>query len=49
MHEYRRQALQSVWMVLRRRIGRLLAPLDELDRMALQRELRAIGNESTSV
>jgi arsenate reductase len=40
----RRQAFQSAWTMLRRRIDRLLAlPLDELDRLALQQELRAIG------
>ncbi|HET7300696.1 MAG TPA: arsenate reductase ArsC [Oleiagrimonas sp.] len=40
----RRQAFQSAWTMLRRRIDRLLAlPLDGLDRLALQQELRAIG------
>ncbi|MFC5524756.1 arsenate reductase ArsC [Rhodanobacter ginsengisoli] len=40
----RRHAFQSAWMMLRRRIDLLLAlPLDKLDRLATQRELRAIG------
>lgn len=40
----RRRAFQSAWMMLRRRIDLLLAlPLDKLDRMAVQDELRAIG------
>jgi arsenate reductase (thioredoxin) len=40
----RRRAFQSAWARLRRRIDRLLAlPLDKLDRLALQRELRVIG------
>lgn len=40
----RRRVFQSVWMMLRQRIDLLLAlPLDKLDRLATQRELRAIG------
>ncbi len=40
----RRRAFQSAWMMLRQRIELLLAlPLDKLDRMAMQHELRAIG------
>lgn len=39
----RRQVFQSVWMMLRQRVDLLLAlPLDQLDRLATQRELRAI-------
>lgn len=44
----RQRAFESVWEMLRRRVDRLLAlPLGELDRIEVQRELRAIGNEST--
>ena len=40
----RRQAFEAAWLMLKRRAERLLAlPWDELDRDALQRELRAIG------
>jgi arsenate reductase len=40
----RRRAFQSAWMTLRRRIDLLLAlPLDKLDRLAMQQQLRAIG------
>lgn len=42
--EQRRHAFQSAWMMLRRRIDLLLAlPLDKLDRLATQHELRTIG------
>ncbi|MEO9078768.1 MAG: arsenate reductase ArsC [Rhodanobacter sp.] len=45
----RQRAFESVWEMLRRRVDRLLAlPLGEPDRTAMQRELRAIGDESTS-
>lgn len=45
----RQRAFESVWEMLRRRVDRLLAlPLGELDRTAMQRELRAIGDASTS-
>lgn len=45
----RRRAFQSAWMMLRQRIELLLAlPLDKLDRMALQHELRAIGERERS-
>ena len=45
----RQRAFESVWEMLRRRVDRLLAPpLRELDRTAMQRELRAIGDQSTS-
>jgi arsenate reductase len=40
----RRRAFQSAWMMLRQRIDLLLAlPLDKLDRLAMQEQLRAIG------
>ena len=40
----RRRAFQSAWMMLRQRIDLLLAlPLDKLDRLAMQQQLRAIG------
>jgi arsenate reductase len=40
----RRKAFQSAWMMLRRRVDLLLAlPLEKLDRVATQQELRAIG------
>jgi arsenate reductase len=42
--EERRRTFQSAWLMLRRRIDLLLAlPLDKLDRLATQRELRRIG------
>ncbi len=42
--EQRRHAFQSAWVMLRRRIDLLLAlPLDKLDRLATQHELRTIG------
>lgn len=45
----RQRAFESVWRLLRRRVDRLLAlPLGELDRIEMQRELRAIGAESRS-
>jgi len=41
----RRRVFESVAMMLRQRIDLLLAlPLDKLDRLATQHELRAIGN-----
>ena len=40
----RRRAFQSAWMMLRQRVDLLLAlPLDKLDRLAMQQQLRAIG------
>lgn len=40
----RRRAFQSAWMMLRQRVDLLLAlPLDKLDRLAMQEQLRAIG------
>lgn len=46
--EEQRRAFQSAWMMLRRRVDLLLAlPLDQLDRIATQRELRAIGSLET--
>lgn len=45
--DIRRRAFQSAWRMLRQRIELLLAlPVDKLDRMAIQRELRAIGQET---
>jgi arsenate reductase len=45
--DVRRRAFQSAWLMLRQRIDLLLAlPVDKLDRMAIQRELRAIGQET---
>jgi arsenate reductase (thioredoxin) len=45
--EVRRRAFQTAWLLLRQRIELLLAlPVDKLDRMVIQRELRAIGQES---
>lgn len=42
--DIRRRAFQSAWLMLRQRIELLLAlPVDKLDRMAIQLELRAIG------
>jgi arsenate reductase len=47
--EDRRRAFQSAWMMLRRRIDQLLAlPLDKLDRVALQQQLRAIGPQAAA-
>lgn len=45
----RRRVFQSVWEMLRQRIDRMLAlPWDRLDRLAIERELRAIGSAETS-
>ncbi len=45
----RRAAFRSAWLMLRRRIDLLLAlPLDKLDRVATQHELRAIGQVGAS-
>lgn len=42
--EERRKAFRSAWMMLKHRIDLLLAlPLDKLDRVTTQQELRAIG------
>jgi arsenate reductase len=42
--EERRRAFRSAWMMLKQRIDLLLAlPLEKLDRIASQQELRAIG------
>ena len=42
--EDRRKAFRSAWMMLKHRIDLLLAlPLDKLDRVTTQQELRAIG------
>ena len=42
--EARRRAFKSAWMMLRQRIELLLAlPLEKLDRLATEHELRAIG------
>ena len=44
----RRSAFRQVWLMLRQRIDLLLAlPLDKLDRLAQQAELRAIGQDAT--
>jgi arsenate reductase len=44
--EARQRAFQSAWMMLRRRVELLLAlPVEKLDRMAIQKALRAIGQE----
>lgn len=46
--EERRRAFQSAWMMLRRRIDLLLAlPLDKLDRIATQQELRDIARTAS--
>lgn len=43
--EERRKAFHSAWMMLKHRIDLLLAlPLDKLDRVTIQQELRDIGN-----
>lgn len=45
----RRRAFRSAWMMLRRRIDLLLAlPLDKLDRIAMQQELRAIAQSASA-
>lgn len=42
--DHRRRAFRQVWLMLRQRVDLLLAlPLDKLDRLARQAELRAIG------
>ncbi|HKR78039.1 MAG TPA: arsenate reductase ArsC [Rhodanobacter sp.] len=42
----RRHAFQSAWATLRQRVELLLSlPMEKLDRMAIQRELRAIGQQ----
>ncbi|HET7332798.1 arsenate reductase ArsC [Dyella sp.] len=42
--EARRQAFEAAWLMLKRRVDRLLAlPWGELDRDGLERQLRAIG------
>ena len=47
--DQRRRAFQSAWMMLRRRIDLLLAlPLEKLDRITMQQELRAIGHAETA-
>lgn len=47
--EDRRRAFQSAWAMLRRRIELLLAlPLDKLDRLPMQQQLRAIGQQETA-
>ena len=47
--EERRRAFQSAWLMLRRRIDLLLAlPLEKLDRLATQHELRAIGQTAAT-
>jgi len=44
--EARRQAFKAAWAMLRQRVELLLAlPVDKLDRMSLQRELGAIGQQ----
>jgi arsenate reductase len=45
--EDRRRAFQQAWMMLRQRIDLFLAlPLDKLDRLSRQAQLRAIGQTS---
>lgn len=45
----RRRAFQSAWLMLRRRIDLLLAlPLDKLDRIATQQELRDIARTASA-
>lgn len=42
----RRRAFRSAWNTLRQRIERLIAlPVEKLDSMAIQREMRAIGQQ----
>ena len=44
--EARRQAFKAAWAMLRQRVELLLAlPVDKLDRMSLQREVDAIGQQ----
>ncbi|MBD8897898.1 arsenate reductase ArsC [Rhodanobacter sp. DHG33] len=46
--EVRQRAFQTAWMMLRRRVELLLAlPVEKLDRIAIQKELRAIGQQGT--
>ncbi|MGA9332829.1 MAG: arsenate reductase ArsC [Rudaea sp.] len=45
--EVRRRAFRSAWLMLRQRIELFLAlPLEKLNRIAIQRELRAIGQDN---
>jgi arsenate reductase len=45
----RKRAFQAAWMMLRKRVDLLLAlPLDKLDRLATQDEVRAIGRTGTN-
>ncbi len=45
----RRRAFQSAWLRLRRRIELLLAlPLEQLDRLVVQQQLRAIGQTAAA-
>lgn len=47
--EARRRAFQSAWLMLRRRIDLLLAlPLEKLDRLAMQQQLRTIGQTAAA-
>ena len=47
--EERHRAFQSAWTMLRRRIERLLAlPLDQLDRLPMQQQLQAIGQQEAA-
>ncbi|RCS30601.1 arsenate reductase ArsC [Rhodanobacter denitrificans] len=47
--EARRRAFEAAWLRLRRRIDLLLAlPLEKLDRLALQQQLRAIGQTAAA-
>jgi arsenate reductase len=47
--EERRRAFPSAWLMLRRRIDLLLAlPLEKLDRVVTQQELRAIGQTAAT-
>lgn len=46
--EVRQRAFQSAWMMLRKRVDLLLAlPLEKLDRVSLQHELRTIGQSGS--
>ncbi|MFC5580221.1 arsenate reductase ArsC [Rhodanobacter terrae] len=47
--EARRRAFHSAWLMLRRRVDLLLAlPLEKLDHLATQREVRAIGQTAAN-
>lgn len=47
--EARRRAFQSAWLMLRRHIDLLLAlPLEKLDRLAMQQQLRTIGRTAAA-